>query len=203
MHGFITNMPKKFPFQDSDTVTFTKDSQGNIFAHADGGGSVVSDSVYSSGWDGVTTIAPSKNAVYDKIESLTGSGGPSRGVVSFTTASLANNATESGSFSLGKTSEVIQVAASAKVRIRFYSTSAGRDSDLSRAYTDKAAWNSGLLLELYLSETALLTFAMQPPATVSNLDGTVVATIYYNVTNISGSSAAITVDVTRLLVEES
>ena len=28
----------------------------------------VSDDVYGSGWDGVTTVAPSKNAVYDKIE---------------------------------------------------------------------------------------------------------------------------------------
>ena len=30
----------------------------------------VSDAVYGAGWDGVTTIAPSKNAVYDKIETL-------------------------------------------------------------------------------------------------------------------------------------
>ena len=28
----------------------------------------VSDSVYSAGWDGITVIAPSKNAVYDKIQ---------------------------------------------------------------------------------------------------------------------------------------
>jgi hypothetical protein len=30
----------------------------------------VSDAVYGAGWDGVTTTAPSKNAVYDKIESI-------------------------------------------------------------------------------------------------------------------------------------
>lgn len=30
----------------------------------------VADTAYGSGWDGVTTIAPSKNAVYDKIETL-------------------------------------------------------------------------------------------------------------------------------------
>lgn len=33
---------------------------------------VISDAVYGVGWDGVTTIAPSKNAVYDKIQSLAG-----------------------------------------------------------------------------------------------------------------------------------
>lgn len=32
--------------------------------------SQVSDDAYASGWNGTTTIAPSKNAVYDKIESV-------------------------------------------------------------------------------------------------------------------------------------
>jgi hypothetical protein len=34
-------------------------------------GGLISDTAYGVGWDGVTTIAPSKNAVYDKIEALT------------------------------------------------------------------------------------------------------------------------------------
>jgi hypothetical protein len=37
------------------------------------GGSSVSDTAYGASWDGVTTIAPSKNAIYDKIQSM-GSG---------------------------------------------------------------------------------------------------------------------------------
>lgn len=32
----------------------------------------VSDDAYGAGWNGVTTVAPSKNAVYDKIESMGG-----------------------------------------------------------------------------------------------------------------------------------
>jgi len=35
-----------------------------------GMGGFVSDAPYSSAWDGDTKIAPSKNAVYDKVESL-------------------------------------------------------------------------------------------------------------------------------------
>lgn len=31
---------------------------------------VISDAAYGAGWDGVTTIAPSKNAVYDKMQTL-------------------------------------------------------------------------------------------------------------------------------------
>jgi hypothetical protein len=38
-------------------------------------GSFVDDAVYGGGWDGDITSAPSKNAVYDKIETLGGGGG--------------------------------------------------------------------------------------------------------------------------------
>lgn len=34
------------------------------------GGATVSDTAYSASWDGVTDVAPSKNAVFDKIELL-------------------------------------------------------------------------------------------------------------------------------------
>ncbi len=37
-----------------------------------GGGGGVSDDAYAIGWDGISDTAPSKNAVYDKIESLPG-----------------------------------------------------------------------------------------------------------------------------------
>lgn len=46
------------------------------------GGASISDNAYGSGWNGDTTTAPSKNAVYDKIESLSigGSGTVNTGV---------------------------------------------------------------------------------------------------------------------------
>lgn len=39
---------------------------GRLYRHS----KQVSDTAYGAGWDGVTTIAPSKNAVYDKIQTL-------------------------------------------------------------------------------------------------------------------------------------
>lgn len=39
-----------------------------------GGSGSVSDTVYGAGWDGDTTVAPSKNAVYDKIETIASGG---------------------------------------------------------------------------------------------------------------------------------
>ena len=42
-----------------------------------GGGGAISDNPYDASWDGATAVAPSKNAVYDKIESLGAAGAPS------------------------------------------------------------------------------------------------------------------------------
>jgi len=57
-------------------ITETPANQFNItvdsskFATQDDLSNIVSDVAYSGTWDGVTTIAPSKNAIYDKITSL-------------------------------------------------------------------------------------------------------------------------------------
>ena len=48
------------------------DSAFEAFTPSSGGS--VSDTAYGPSWDGVTTDAPSKNAVYDKIETLGSSG---------------------------------------------------------------------------------------------------------------------------------
>jgi hypothetical protein len=42
---------------------------------ADGAGATISDAAYGAGWDNITDVAPSKNAVYDKIEALVGASG--------------------------------------------------------------------------------------------------------------------------------
>ena len=63
---------------DMNSHKITELSDGTASTDAANLGQVdakVSDTAYGSGWNGVTTIAPSKNAVYDKIESL-GSGTP-------------------------------------------------------------------------------------------------------------------------------
>jgi hypothetical protein len=61
-----------------------KDTGGNTILDSDGSGTIsgavkdyadarVSDGAYAGTWNGVGNIAPSKNAVYDKFESLSGS----------------------------------------------------------------------------------------------------------------------------------
>lgn len=44
--------------------------KGGTLAMLDDVAALVSDTAYAGGWDGVTGVAPSKNAVYDKIQTL-------------------------------------------------------------------------------------------------------------------------------------
>lgn len=61
-------------------ITITKTDDTLVFVGSAGGG--VSDTAYDAGsWDGVTDVAPSKNAVRDKIEAMLGSSGITRTVV--------------------------------------------------------------------------------------------------------------------------
>ena len=54
----------------------------------------VSDVVYGAGWDGVTTIAPSKNAVYDKIEALGAAGDTFKTITGITNDVVADAAAD-------------------------------------------------------------------------------------------------------------
>ena len=58
------------------------------------GGTRVSDAAYGSDWNGDTTTAPSKNAVYDKIETISAGSGITRTVV-VTSGSVSAGATAS------------------------------------------------------------------------------------------------------------
>lgn len=86
---------------DGDVLTVQADGSLALEAAA-GGGASVSDTAYGIGWNGDTTAAPSKNAVYDKIESL------ATGVTNkfdATAAPTANddsaNTSTNGTFSVG------------------------------------------------------------------------------------------------------
>jgi hypothetical protein len=72
-------------FRFSDTTPAAPEGRSNVkwqldwpfvsaYVESASGDALISDAAYSAAWDGVTDVAPSKNAVYDKIESLSGGG---------------------------------------------------------------------------------------------------------------------------------
>jgi len=70
--GSITNTNTKIMNFSGAGVTVTPSQNNGVVVYIPGVGAAVSDDAYSDSWDDVTDVAPSKNAIYDKIETLYG-----------------------------------------------------------------------------------------------------------------------------------
>jgi hypothetical protein len=123
----------------------------------------------------------------------------SRTTVAGVTSSIANNATGNISITGFKSYSLFKIQTSAAAWVRLYTTSAARSSDSTRAQTTDPTPGSGVIAEVITSgaQTQLIT----PGVFGFNDDGTPSTTIYAAVTNLSGSSAAITVTLTLLQLE--
>lgn len=135
----------------------------------------------------------------DQIDTMGGGGGV-RVETAFTTAILANDASEEGIVALGKTSLVVQLTATAKCRVRFYSTAAYRTADATREPGVDPQLEHGVMLDILFPD-ANLTWDLSPLAAISNDDDPVVTDIYYSVQNLSGAPAAIEVTIVNIPLE--
>lgn len=130
------------------------------------------------------------------ISSAGGAANPSRAVVSFTTASLANNATETGTVSLGKSFRLKKITVSDACRVRLYATAAARLADTNRAFGDRNVFpygeQHGIIGDWQLDSLTGLAFIISPEALGGNADEPPVASIYYSIQNQSGAPALIT-----------
>lgn len=120
--------------------------------------------------------------------------------VSLVTATLANNATETGSVALGKSFKLLTISVSAPCRVRLYQTAAYRDADASRAIGTDPTGEHGLITDDNLV-TGNLTLDLPGFVFGDNKDASPSSNIYYSVQNLSGGSAAITVTFTRIVLE--
>src|SRR5579864_775683 len=124
-----------------------------------------------------------------------------RATVTKTTASLANNATETGTVTVAKTFTMMKAVATVQSRIRLYSTVAARDADISRSIGVIVPPDSGLLLELVLNSGSILSYPLSPMIVGANLETSPSAAIAYSITNISGSTSTVGVTFTYLALE--
>lgn len=123
-----------------------------------------------------------------------------RGTVTVTTASLADGATETGTVVLGKTGLVLEVTADRACWVRLYGTSAERTADASRDVADDPTNDAPVLAE-FVFDASGLTIPCAPLAGFTNRDGTPASTIYYAITNQSGSASTVQVAFARLALE--
>jgi hypothetical protein len=131
---------------------------------------------------------------------LANTSSPTRGNVSVTTASLADKAVQTGVITLGKSSLVVKVQGSVKCRVRLYSTAAYRLADAARDPGIDPTGEHGVMLDI-LFPAGNLTWDLSPLSLVTNDDGPPISDIYYSIQNLSGGAAAITVTVTRIIIE--
>lgn len=127
---------------------------------------------------------------------------PAATTVAKTTGSLANLATENGTITFAKSAMLQKIVASAACWVRLYETSAARTSDNTRLITTSPKAGLGILSNAGPGlDSAGLTIPITPAHELHNGDGPRTTTIYYAITNKSGSTAAITVTFTYLPLE--
>ena len=134
------------------------------------------------------------------IVSLTG-GSTSRGNVTGTTGSLAQNAIGNITITGHKSYLLMNVALSAAGWIRLYTDSASRTNDASRSVGEDPAPGSGVIAEVVTTASSL-TQKISPFVPGGNMDGTPSTNIYVAIQNLSTSTQTITATLTILKLED-
>ena len=127
------------------------------------------------------------------------SGLSTRTTVTTTTASLANNANANANITGYKSYALLKIQTSAAAWVRIYSDAASRTADASRASNTDPAPGAGIITEVIT--TGAQTILISPGAFGFNNESSPTTNIPVNITNLSGSAAAITVTLTVLQLE--
>ena len=128
-----------------------------------------------------------------------GSGLQTRTTASATTATIANNATANASITGFKTYALLKITTSAACWLRIYTDAASRSADSTRVQGVDPFPGSGVIAEI-ISTTAQ-TIVISPGTIGFNNESSPTTAIPVAITNLSGSSAAITTTVTLLQLE--
>jgi hypothetical protein len=136
------------------------------------------------------------------IATITASGGSlqSRTVVTGVTTSIANNGIGNTNITGFKSYALMKVGLSTAGWLRLYTDSASRAADVSRSQGVDPAPGSGVIAEVITTGIST-TQIISPFVMGGNLDNPADTTIYASITNLSGSTQAITATLTILQLE--
>ena len=136
-----------------------------------------------------------------KINIVPFSGGSSRGNVTGTTGSLAQNAIGNITITGHKSYLLMNVALSAAGWIRLYTDSASRTNDASRSVGEDPAPGSGVIAEVVTTASSL-TQKISPFVPGGNMDNPVSTNMYVAIQNLSSTTQTITATLTILKLED-
>jgi len=136
-----------------------------------------------------------------KINIVPFSGSSSRGNVTGTTGSLAQNAIGNITITGHKSYLLMNVALSAAGWIRLYTDSTSRTNDASRSVGEDPLPGSGVIAEVVTTASSL-TQKISPFVPGGNMDSTPSTNIYVAIQNLSSSTQTITATLTILKLED-
>ena len=124
----------------------------------------------------------------------------SRTIVSGSTTSIANNGIGNTDITGFKSYSLMKVGLSTEGWLRIYTDSVSRDTDVSRSVGEDPLPGSGVIAEVVTTGIST-TQIISPFVTGGNLDEPETTTIYVSIKNLSGSTQAITANLTILQLE--
>jgi len=136
------------------------------------------------------------------IATITASGGSlqSRTTVSGVTTSIANNGIGNTNITGFKSYGLMKVGLSTAGWLRLYTDSTSRTNDISRSVGEDPAPGSGVIAEV-ITTGITTTQIISPFVMGGNLDNSPTTTIYAAIKNLSGTTQAITANLTILQLE--
>lgn len=122
-----------------------------------------------------------------------------RATASYTTASLANAASETGTITLAKTYRLLRITTDRAARVRLYTTAAKRTADAARAIGVDPTGDHGVVLD-YVTTASVLAADLSPVPGGANLETSPSSSISLAITN-QGTTGTVTVTFTFLADE--
>lgn len=125
---------------------------------------------------------------------------PARATATYTTASLAASAQETGNIQLGAGYRLLKITTSRPARVRLYATAAQRTADASRAVGTAPTGDHGLMFE-FVTQTTLLAAVLSPAADGSSMETVPSAQIPLSIQNLDSVVGTVVVTLTWIGTE--
>ena len=180
------------------------DGSALLNVNATGSGVVVLDDNVNVGSARTLNFGTGLDVTYSAtgIATITASGGSlkSRTVVTGVTTSIANNGIGNTNITGFKSYSLMKVGLSTAAWLRIYTDSTSRANDVNRSVGEDPTPGSGVIAEVVTTGIST-TQIISPFVMGGNLDEPASTTIYAAITNLSGSTQAITANLTILQLE--